>query len=198
MKTQKIIIIIVALGILSCKSEPKEKVDSKMNHKNHQEEKSIDTSQKKPLSPHTETMAMIGGAHIHIDYSSPRVRERIIFGGLVSYNNVWQSGAHNATWVETSKNLLIDGKILPAGKYGFFTIPSKEKWTVIFNTNWEQHGKDEYDIKKDVVRFEITPIISEEIQEHLQYRITKTNENEGVFNLSWEKITISFPFKVQQ
>ena len=53
------------------------------------------------LSPHTVAMAMVGGAHIHIDYSSPSVRNRIIFGGLLAYDEIWQSGAHNATWIET-------------------------------------------------------------------------------------------------
>jgi len=160
------------------------------------EEKKVETK-KKPLSPHTETMVMIGYAHIHIDYSSPGVRNRIIFGGLVGYDNVWQAGAHKATWIETNKDLLIEGKMLPAGKYGFFTIPSKGDWTVIFNKNWNQHGKDEYDEKEDVIRFKVTPIIPEEIQEHLEYKIIKTSENSGSIQLSWEKVTISFTFEVK-
>mgnify|MGYP002001972734 CR=1 FL=1 len=60
------------------------------------------------LSPHTVAMAMIGGAHIHIDYSSPSVRNRIIFGGLLAFNEVWQSGAHNATWIESDYDLIIN------------------------------------------------------------------------------------------
>ena len=118
-----------------------------MNHENHQEKQNNKAEKKKPLSPHTATMSMVGDAHVHIDYSSPGVRNRIIFGGLVSYDSIWQSGAHMATWLDTNKALIIDGKTLPAGKYGFFTIPSQKEWTLIFNTNWEQHGKDEYDCK---------------------------------------------------
>ena len=67
---------------------------------------------KSSLSPHTVAMAMVGGAHIHIDYSSPSVRNRIIFGGLLAFNEVWQSGAHNATWIETDYDLLINGNEL--------------------------------------------------------------------------------------
>ena len=106
------------------------------SHENHQNNNSLS---KGSLSPHTQAMAMVNGAHIHIDYSSPSVRNRIIFGGLLAFNEVWQSGAHNATWIETDYDLLIEDKKLEKGKYGFFTIPSKEEWTVIFNTNWEQH-----------------------------------------------------------
>ena len=136
-------------------------------------------------------------AHIHIDYSSPGVRDRIIFGGLVSYDSIWQAGAHMATWIEANKDLVINDETLKAGKYGFFVIPSQKEWTIIFNTNWEQHGKDEYDVKDDVIRFSVTPVISDSITEHLEYKVTKTGETEGVISLSWEKVTVSFSFKVR-
>ena len=141
-------------------------------------------------------MAMVGDAHIHFDYSSPGVRNRIVFGGLLPYDAVWQAGAHNATWMETNKDLTIDGKVLNAGKYGFFVIPNQEEWTIIFNTNWDQHGKDEYDENNDVLRFKVAPKISEEITEHLEYKVTKVNNTSGTISLSWEKVIVEFPFEV--
>ena len=186
-------VLLIVLLIVSCKQDVKKVVV---------EEKATETSaepdKKKPLSPHTSTMAMIGDAHIHIDYSSPGVRNRIIFGGLLAYDQLWQAGAHMATWIETNKDLIIDGKMLPAGKYGFFTIPSKEEWTIIFNSNWDQHGKDEYDKKDDVLRFKVKPIISDEVTERLAYQVNKINDNEGTMSLSWEKVSIKFNFKVNQ
>ena len=176
----------------SCKQDKKE---AKIIPEQSQTETTSKPS-KKILSPHTSTMAMIGDAHIHIDYSSPGVRDRIIFGGLLAYDQVWQAGAHNAAWIETNKDLTIDGKVLPAGKYGFFTIPSKEKWTIMFNSNWDQHGKDEYDEKDDVLQFKVTPKISEEVQEHLEYKIIKTSDVSGTMSLSWEKVVVEFPFEV--
>lgn len=158
----------------------------------------VKSAKKKVLSPHATAMIMIGDAHIHMDYSSPGVRNRIIFGGLLSYDAVWQAGAHNATWLETNKDLVIAGKTLTAGKYGFFIIPSKDDWTVIFNTNWDQHGKDEYDTKDDVLRFKIKPMISETITEHLEYKVKKVNNNEGLIYFAWEKVSISFNFVTQQ
>ncbi|WP_025663202.1 DUF2911 domain-containing protein [Aquimarina megaterium] len=182
------------LLFMSCKQEKKETKSVLENSKTEAAPKQI----KKPLSPHTSTMAMIDEAHIHIDYSSPGVRNRIIFGGLLAYDMIWQAGAHNATWIETNKDLTIDGKILPSGKYGFFTIPSKKEWIVIFNSNWNQHGKDDYDEKDDVLRFRVKPNISEEITEHLEYKINKVESDKGVISLAWEKVSISFKFKVNQ
>ncbi|SDB29474.1 Protein of unknown function [Flavobacteriaceae bacterium MAR_2010_188] len=191
------ILLMLPLILFSCKNEPKQSEDE--GHENHME--TVDTKEetKKPvLSPHTSAMAMIGDAHVHIDYSSPGVRDRIIFGGLVGYDSVWQAGAHNATWLETNKDLVIDGKTLPAGKYGFFVIPSKGDWTVMINKNWNQHGKDDYDEKDDVLKFKVTPIISDTITEHLEYKVTEVSKTEGSISMSWEKVSISFPFKVKQ
>ena len=100
------------------------------------------------------------------------------------------------TWMQTNKDLKIDGNDLPAGKYALFMIPSQNEWTIIFNKHWEQHGKDEYDKKDDVIRFKVTPEISEEITEHLVYEVTETGTNEGMISFSWEKVTMSIRFEV--
>jgi len=189
-------ILCIAIFIVSC-NEEKKKTDDVNNHSEHKMEKKSKPREKKVLSPHTSAMAMIGNAHVHIDYSSPGVRDRIIFGGLVGYNTIWQAGAHNATWIETNKNLTIDGKLLPAGKYGLFTIPSKEDWIVMINKNWDQHGKDEYDEKDDVLRFKVTPSISDEITEHLEYKVVKIDDNNGTISLAWEKVSLKFNFKIK-
>jgi hypothetical protein len=188
-----ITVLFIAILFVGCKTNKKTEKDA--SHKNHQIEKK-EPSKKKALSPHTSVMAMIGDAHIHIDYSSPGVRGRMIFGGLLAYDMVWQAGAHKATWLETNKDLSISGKTLPAGKYGFFVIPSKKEWTLIFNSRWDQHGKDEYDVKEDVLRFKVVPEVLDEVAEHLKYKATKTSNNMGVLSLSWEKVSVKFPFKV--
>lgn len=191
----KLTTVFIALLIIGCKEKT-----SKQNvhqHSEHETEQTV-VEQKKVLSPHTFAMAMIGDAHIHIDYSSPGVRDRIIFGGLLAYDQVWQTGAHMATWIETNKDLQIEGNILPAGKYGFFTIPSKEEWTIIFNKNWDQHGKDEYDERDDVFRIKVRPIYLDEIKEHLEYKVLKVDDVQGEISLAWEKVSVSFNFKVKQ
>jgi hypothetical protein len=189
-------ILCFALLFVGCKNQNE---NEKKEIPNTQEIKQeVKPTKKKVLSPHATAMTMIGDAHIHMDYSSPGVRNRIIFGGLLSYDMVWQAGAHNATWLETNKDLIIDGKMLTAGKYGFFVIPSKEEWIVIFNTNWNQHGKDAYDAKDDVLRLKVKPMISETVTEHLVYKVKKVNKNEGSISLAWEKVSISFNFTTQK
>ena len=190
------ILIILLVTVLSCKNNTKQ--TNQNEHQHHTTKtKEIKESKKKVLSPHTQTMALIGDTHIHIDYSSPGVRNRIIFGGLVGYDQVWQAGAHMATWLETNKDLNINGETLPKGKYGFFTIPSKGDWTVMINKNWDQHGKDEYDENDDVIRFKITPTLSEEITEHLEYMVNKIDNKSGTISMAWEKVKLEFPFAIK-
>ncbi len=166
------------------------------NHNMHSEAKQESETPKKVLSPHTSAMAMVGDAHVHIDYSSPSVRNRMVFGGLVGYNTVWQAGAHKATWIETNKALKIDGKSLPAGKYGFFVVPGKEEWKVMFNSNWDQHGKDDYNEAEDVLAITVKPKKLENIQEALTYKVEDNKNNKGLISLAWEKTQIEIPFEV--
>ena len=193
MKSFLLVFLIALLGG-GCTSD----TNSDSNHADHQHEStSSENTEKKPsLSPHTNAMAMIGDAHVHIDYSSPRVRDRIIWGGLVAYGDVWVTGAHNATWIQTNKDLMLNGQHLSAGKYALFTIPGKEEWTVIINKNWEQHGKDEYDQADDVMRFSVVPEILEESVEELTYKVVGSDDNNGIISMAWDKVKISFSFEI--
>lgn len=171
--------------------------EEKEGHEGHAMEKeATEGSGSKAKSPHTSAMAMVEGAHVHIDYSSPRVRGRVIFGGLVAYDEVWVSGAHKATWLDTNKELLINGEVLKKGKYALFTIPGKEKWTIILNKNWDQHGADEYSADDDVIRVTVTPEELPEVKEELTYTVTKGEDGSGSVSLEWEKVRVSFEFKV--
>ena len=185
------ILLFCTLIFVSCKHEKKEpEIIPEQSQAN-----SVSKPQQKELSPHVSATGIIGDTHIHIDYSSPGVRNRMIFGGLLANDQVWQAGAHMATWIETSKDIIIDNRVLPAGKYGFFTIPSKDEWTVIFNSNWNQHGKDEYNENDDVLRFKVKPNASDEIIEHLKYEVVKANDNEGTISLGWESVLVTFNFQ---
>ncbi len=136
-----------------------------------------------------------GRARIRISYYSPAVRARVIWGGLVPYDQVWVTGAHSATAIEFGVNVSINGKEIKAGKYALFTIPSKNEWTIIINRNFEQHLADDYSEKEDVVRIEVPPQESPP-KERLKYYILQVDETNAEVIIAWEKIKISFPVKI--
>lgn len=140
-----------------------------------------------------EEHAQIGATHITILYSAPAVRGRIIWGGLVAYDQVWVTGAHKATSFEIDKKFKIGKQEIPAGKYAIFTIPGKDKWTVIINKNWNQHLADDYDAKEDVIRWEATPRTLATLQERLNCSIVELSDTEASLVISWEKIKVSIP-----
>lgn len=130
----------------------------------------------------------IGSADVRINYYSPGVRGRIIWGGVVPLNEVWVTGAHSATNIEINKAFRIGNTNIPAGKYAIFTIPSTTTWTFILNKNHEQHLTDDYDPKLDVVRINVKPIALGKPLERLQYFI----ENDKII-VGWDKIKIEVP-----
>jgi hypothetical protein len=82
-----------------------------------------------------------GGKAISVEYSSPRMRGRKIFGGLVPYGQVWRTGANEATTFVSNENLVSAGATnIPAGRYTIFTIPNADKWTLIINKHTGESG----------------------------------------------------------
>lgn len=164
-------------------------------HENHQPR--VDTSKTavKSKSPKMTAMALVGDNHVHIDYGSPSVRGRNIWNGLVAHNQVWSSGAHKATWIEFGKDVIIEGKQILKGKYGFFTIPDKETWTLILSKTWDMHLADDYIVENDIIRMNVKPIKSDKLVEALTYEVFPTNANEGKIKLSWEYLSVELPFR---
>lgn len=153
-----------------------------------------DTSKK---SIPSETSKLLGNTTVKINYHSPGVRERIIWGGLVPYDNVWVTGAHKATTLEIGKDFMVGENKIPAGKYALFSIPGKEEWIVIINKNWNQHLADDYDAKDDVARIKVKPEILKENQERLKYEIEQTGERIANIIMSWEKLSVKFGLMIK-
>ncbi|MEM8895456.1 MAG: DUF2911 domain-containing protein [Bacteroidota bacterium] len=139
-------------------------------------------------SPPAEVTASVNRADVTINYSQPAVKGRTIWGDLVPYDAVWRTGANEATWIEVSKDVTIEGQKLEAGKYGLFTIPGKDEWTIIFNDTWQQWGAYEYDKSKDALRVTVKPESVSDSAERMTFSIA----DDGVVDLRWDKLKVSF------
>ena len=146
--------------------------------------------QKKIESPADSVSGQISKATITINYSSPSVKGRKIWGGLVPYNKVWRAGANEATTFTTDQTIHVEGQLLPAGEYGFFLIPGEIKWIVIFNRVFDQWGAYDYDKNADILRIEVTPKPLPALNERLIYKINPTG-----FSLIWENLEVPISIK---
>lgn len=196
---------LLVLAIMSCNNEKKPVSKDSTDHSLHQMIASsnsyVDSLNSGLIkedtlkgSPHRTAMNTINGTHVHIEYSSPGVKDRVIWGGLVAYDKVWVTGAHAATTIRFYKPVEIAGKQIPAGTYALFTIPQKESWQVIFNTHYDQHLADEYNEKDDIARLTVTPE-KDNMTPRLTYWVNPTGTNTGSVVMRWENIKITVPFK---
>lgn len=151
---------------------------------------SFANAQEKPKSTPEKATGMINGATIQINYGSPSVRARKIWGELVPFNEVWRAGANEATTFETDKDLTIEGSKLPAGKYSFFVIPNEKQCILIFNKEAKQWGAYKYNEKEDQLRVTVKQKASQSSTEKLIYKINSDN-----VVLSWDNWDIGFKVK---
>ena len=146
-----------------------------------------DDKSKRP-SPPAQAKGTIGNAAITIDYSQPAVKGREIGVQLAPYGKVWRTGANEATTIEVSADVKVEGKALKAGKYGLFTIPGENEWIMIFNTVPDQWGSRNYDKSKDALRVSVKPGKSSESTE----RFTISVEDGGQVVMKWGNHKVNF------
>ncbi|WP_295674764.1 DUF2911 domain-containing protein [uncultured Mucilaginibacter sp.] len=140
----------------------------------------------KPVpSPRDSVSGTVAGSSIKIWYGSPSVKGRVVYGELEPWDKVYRAGANEATQFTTSKDIKVEGQVLPAGTYAFFVIPAKTgKWTVIFNKKAKQWGAFSYDKSLDQLRVMVTPkTISN--QERMVYKLNKKG-----FSMDWATTSV--------
>jgi Protein of unknown function (DUF2911) len=150
---------------------------------------------KKRTSPLAIASMRYKDAYVKITYSRPEKRGREIFGKLVPYGQVWRTGANEATEITVTKNIQINGFLLKAGTYSIFTIPEKEKWTIIINADLGLWGAYNYNPKLDLMRFEV-PVqpLTGEIYEQFTMQLDPHNELADLA-ITWDKVNVSIPLK---
>jgi len=146
-------------------------------------------------SPKATVSQTVGLTDVTVNYCRPGVKGRAIWGGLVPYDQVWRTGANEATTISFSDEVSIDGNKLPAGTYGLFTIPGKDDWTVIFSKGAKQWGAYEYKPAEDVLRIKVKPAAAE-FHELLTFSFPTVATESATVAIIWEKLAVAFTIKV--
>ena len=170
-------------------------------------------------SQKASVMQTVGVTDITITYSRPGVKGRKIWGDapvsaaagtgtldgtsaknkdapVVAYNRVWRAGANEATVFVVTDDVLINGQKLAAGSYSLHTIPGKDEWTIIFNSDAGQWGSFSYDEKKDALRVKVKPQTASENREWLTYSIPVVTPDSAQVVIHWEKLMIPFAVEI--
>ncbi len=172
-------------------------------------------------SQKASVMQTIGVTDMTITYSRPGVKGRKIWGDaapaanaagtatlddsrtrakdavIVPYGHVWRTGANEATTFTVTDDVLINGQKLAAGTYSLHTIPGKDEWTIIFNSDAGQWGSFTYDEKKDVLRVKAKPQMVADSQEWLMFGVDPATDNSAQVNIRWERLRVPFTVEVK-
>lgn len=143
----------------------------------------------------TASGKLASGATVTIKYSAPSVKGRKVWGELVPYNKVWRAGANEATVIEFDKDVTIEGKAVPKGKYSVYAIPGEKQWDIVINSQTGQWGinRDQSttrDAAKDVAVVKVTPKKSASTNEVLKYTVSADG-----FSLLWENLEVPVSVK---
>jgi hypothetical protein len=154
---------------------------------------------KPAASPAAKVMAVVGTTEVTVEYSSPGVKKRKIWGELVPTGKPWRTGANSSTKVTFSQDVEVGGKSVPAGTYSLLTIPTPKSWTIILNKNTGIGGNIEakYKQEEDVARFTVTPT-KFPARERLTFIISDASEEGANIDLEWEKVRVSIPIKTKK
>ena len=148
------------------------------------------------VSPDRGVSQKIGYTEVNVNYGSPAVKNRPVWGELVPYDKVWRAGANNATTVEFGSDVLINNTPLDSGKYALFILPKEnDTWTIIFNKVHKQWGAFRYKKEEDALRIQVSPKKTDSHTENLTYSIHQSGFIKGSIVLNWEYLEVEIPFK---
>ena len=140
---------------------------------------------KRPSPPATASLDLGGGKSITIDYSSPRLKGRHVGGEIAPYGQVWRTGANEATTFVTTADVTVGGTVVPAGSYTLFTIPNKDKWTLIISKKTGEWGTDYPGPSNDLARVDMKVSAVPASVENFTISFDKSAGG-GTLNLDWE------------
>lgn len=148
------------------------------------------------VSPNAAVSQTIGVTDVRITYGRPSVRGRTIYGGLVPYDEVWRTGANEATTITFSDDVRIEGQPLEAGTYGLFTLPGRDTWSIIFNDEPNQWGAFNYDSSEDVLRVQVPPESASRSWEMMTFVFEAVTDTSGRAALYWADTKVPFTITV--
>ena len=153
-------------------------------------------SKKPMLSPPAKASVELGGKQVTINYNTPSMRGRKIFGALVPYDKVWRTGANPATTLKTAVNLKIGTATVPAGTYTLYTLPSESTWKLIINKQTGQWGTV-YNESQDLARVDMRKNTLPQPQEKMSISFENTHGNQTQLHVRWDRTDVWVPVAAQ-
>jgi hypothetical protein len=146
-------------------------------------------------SPLAKIEQKVGLADISISYSRPGKKDRVIFGDVVPFGEIWRFGANENTKITSSESLIFGKDTLKAGMYAIFTKPNKDSWEVYFYTETTNWGTPEkWDDNKVALKLKTPVIALNDVVENLTISFDNLQNSGATLQISWDKTRVNIPF----
>ena len=146
-------------------------------------------------SQHGSVSQTIANTEISIVYNRPVARGRELYGGIVPFGEIWNPGADEATAIAISRDVLIDGNPLPAGRYSIWAIPDMQEWTLILSRAHDVYHTP-YPDGQDALRVSLAPQVGSHM-ETLVFYFSVVEGKDAVLNLHWGETVVPIPIQVE-
>lgn len=147
-------------------------------------------------SPRDSTKLVLASKTLTVNYGRPSARGRKIIGSVVPYNQVWRTGANEATTFTTESDILLGGVTVPKGTYSLFTLPSKKTWQLILNKETGQSGLV-YHPRLDLARIKLQKHLLTDYVERLTISLNRVDNRAGLLKIEWERTSLLVPFSLK-
>lgn len=147
-------------------------------------------------SPQAAVEQRIGLTDVKLVYSRPSARDRVIFGELVPFGEIWRTGANKATSISFSTPVIFGGQKVEAGTYALFSVPGEGSWAVMLNSETEQWGANDYDESKELVRVE-AEAMPHPYAETFKISFESVGEDQALLAMEWAEVKLLVPIQVQ-
>jgi tetratricopeptide (TPR) repeat protein len=149
------------------------------------------------LSPSAKIEQRVGLTDVTVKYSRPSKRDRVVFGDIVPYGEIWRTGANENTTITFSDGVVFGKDSLKAGTYALYTKPGKDNWEVIFYSDYSNWGTpEEWSENKVALRVNAKPVLLKDAVETFAIAIEGLETNGAKLTLAWDKTQIAVPFSV--
>jgi hypothetical protein len=147
-------------------------------------------------SPVGKVSQQVGLTEIAVEYGSPAVKGRKIWGAAVPYDKIWSLGGYQAPKIRFSRDVTVGDRPVPAGTYALLAIPGKSAWTLVINKNADQLGNGrDYKSDLDVARLQVRPKTAPP-RERLAIAFAGFTDDDASLEIAWEKLSLSIPIRV--
>jgi hypothetical protein len=145
-------------------------------------------------SPLGKTTQVVGVTEVSVEYSRPGIKGRPIFGDKVPFGEVWRTGANAVTKLTFSTDVTLEGRKIPAGSYGLYTIPNKNEWKILINKVAE--GNPDYKAEEDIASFKVKAHLSPNVDERFTIEIADMTDSTAVILLKWAQTRVPIKLEV--